>query len=477
LTLAVVSTADAGNYTVVVSNPYGTTNSAVAVLTVPETVVSLGSATAMSGTTVTVPVWMNAVGDEYAFLGSVGYDPTKLVLQGVQAGTDDPDASPTLVTNNNSVGIALFFSWPVNPVGTQEVAQLVFSTLPVTNTTTVNLTFGGSPTALQLVDEDADLLPLATQNSTITLTPAEYEADVYPRFGGDHQVNLQDWVEMGRMVAGLDVPTNSDEMLRADCAPRGAPDGELTVADWVQAGRYALGLDPLTLVPTPNLEVQAATPQLKARPLGLTASAGILAVGSVSGQRGQPVSVPVQFIGGTNENAIGLTVNYNPALLKLTGVTRGTNMSGAQLNFNATVAGKVGVALALSPGQSLAVGTNQVLVLQFTATTNAVNTVPLTVDDSVVKREVADKTAEVLSVSYVSGAVIFPAAPTVQIAQQKGAFLLTWPLGLGTYQVLTASTPTGPWLPMAAALSTNGNNIDALVPGTNQQQYFLLQGQ
>jgi len=366
----------------------------------------------------------------------------------------------------------------VNPVGTQEVAQLVFSTLPVTNTTTVNLTFGGSPTALQLVDGNADLLPLATQNSTITLTPAEYEADVYPRFNGDHQLNLQDWVEVGRMVAGLDVPTNSDEFLRADCAPRGAPDGVLSVADWVQAGRYALGLDPLTLVPTPNPEVQAATPQLKARPLGLTASAGILQVGTVSGQRGQPVSVPVQLIGTTNENAIGLTVNYNPALLKLTGVTRGANTTGAQLNINSNlVTGKVGVALALSPGQSLAVGTNQVLVLQFIAATNAVNTVPLTLDDSVVKREVADKTAAVLSVSYLSGAVIFPAAPTVQIAQQKGGFLLSWPLGLGTYQVLTASTPTGPWLPMAAALSTNGNNIDALVPGTNQQQYFLLQGQ
>jgi len=499
LTLAVVSLTDAGNYTVEVINPYGSTNSIPAVLSVPETVVALGSTNAISGNTVIVPVYMNALGMEFAYLGSVNYDPTKLVLQGVQLGTDDPGAylqEVDTLTNSGYVGFALFFDWSLLPAGTQEVAQLVFSTLPETNTTAVSLTLCDNPTARELVDEFGNPLPMLSQNGTVTLTPGaapvnEYEADVYPRYGGDGKVNLSDWVEVGRMVAGLDVPANSDEFLRADCAPRGAPDGVLTVADWVQAGRYVLQLDPLTVVPVPNPEsnastsvanvltpeIKSATPEVKARPLGLPAAVRILRVGSVSGQRGQTLNVPVQLICVTNENAIGLTVNYNPAQLKLTGVVMGANMAGAQMNVNTTVAGKAGVALALIPlngaKQSLPAGTNQVAVLQFIVATNAAGTTPLTLDNSVVVTQVADKTADVLTTSLVNGAVTFP--PALQLTKQAGSLLLSWPIE--TNELLTADSLAGPWLPVTGVFSTNGININVSIPYTNHQQYFLLQGQ
>jgi len=486
LSLAVVSTADAGNYSVLVSNSYASTNSAVAVLTVPETVISLGATTAMSGTTVTVPVWMNALGLETIYSASVSYDPTKLVFQSVQLGGADANAyllTNTLQAVNGYVGFSLSFS-PVIPAGIQEVALLVFQAQPVTTNTTVNLTFGDYPTPQQLVDNDANLdaLPMITQNSTVTLVPAEYEADVYPRTGGDHKLTAQDWAEVGRMVAGLEVPTNSDEFLRADCSPRGAPDGVLTVADWVQAGRYQAGLDPLTLVPVPNPETNfvVSTPEFKGRPLGLPAAPRILQVVTVSGQPGQSVNVPVQLICITNENAVGLTVTYNPALLTLTNVLLGANMPGGRFNVNSNlVAGKVGLALALSPGQALTRGTNQVAVLQFVAAANAANTVPLTVNSSLVVTQVADNGANALVTSYVNGAVTFPSTPTVQLTQQNGGWLLSWPVGSGpwTYQLLSADTLTGPWRTNAAVFSTNGGIITTPIQTTNQQQYFRLEGQ
>jgi hypothetical protein len=435
----------------------------------------------MSGGTVTIPVWMNALGVENAFLGSVGYDPTKLVLQSVQLGPDAAGAYLEEIdtqTNQGYVGLALLLGQGlVIPDGTQTVAQLVFQALPVTNTTTVNLTLGDTPESRQLVDGNLDSLPLICQNSTVTLIPAEYEADVYPRFNGNHQVDLQDWLEVGRMVAGLDVPTNRDEFLRADCAPRNAPDGVLTVADWVQAGRYALGYDPLTLVPTPNPDA-SVSPLVKVHPLGVTVPTRVLQVARVSGQRGQKISVPVQLVCTTNENAIGLTINYNPARLTLTGVALGANMPGGRLNLNSNLlAGKVGLTLALSPGDSLSAGTNQVAVLQFAATANAACAVALTLDGSVVVLQVADKTANVLAASYVNGAVVLPAQPTMQITRAGEALQLSWPAGLGSYQVYSANTPAGPWQPVAVVVSTNGLDATVSVPASNQQQFFRLEGQ
>ena len=477
LNLASVSVADAASYDVIVSNSYAATNSAVAVLTVPQTGLIVGSTNVMSGGTVTVSVLMNALGVENSMETSVGYDPTKLVLQSIQTGqaTSGAYLQPLYTyTNQGYVGFAIFLNYgSVVPAGTQEVAQLTFYALPVTNTTAVNVSFGDYPDGRQLLDNNLESLPATYQTGTVTLAPAEYAADVYPRFNGDHQVNLQDWGEIGRMVAGLDVPTNSDELLRADCAPRNAPDGVLTIADWVQAGRYAVNLDPLTLV-TPNVPPQMAA---KAHPLGSPVPSRILQVGNVSAVRGQNVSVPVLLVCNTSENAAGFTVNFNTNLLKYVNTTLGTNVAGGRLNVNSGTPGKLGVALALSPGQSLPAGTNQIVVLQFTANASGTGTIPLTLDNSVVQLEIVDNTANVLAANYVSGTVVLPAQPSLAVTSTGSGLQLTWPLTNGTFQVQAADNVLGPWTTLVLPLTTNGGNAVVSVLFTNQQQYFRLTGQ
>ena len=71
-----------------------------------------------------------------------------------------------------------------------------------------------------------------------------WESDVAPRPDGDGNMLVNDWVQVGRFVAGLDQAAPGSEFQRADCAPI-APlgDGQLLVNDWVQAGRYVAGLD------------------------------------------------------------------------------------------------------------------------------------------------------------------------------------------------------------------------------------------
>ncbi len=478
LTRATVSLTDAGNYDVVITNLYSATNSAVAVLTVPQTGLSLGSTNAMSGGTITVPVWMNALGNENTFLASVGYDPTKLVLQSVQLGQATAGAylQPVYTyTNGGYVGFAILLDTGATlPAGTNEVADLIFTTLPVTNATSVNLTFGDYPTGRQIVDNNLNSLPATYQGGTVSLTPAEYAADVYPRTNGDSQVNIFDWLEVGRMVAGLDVPTNTDELLRADCAPRNAPDGVLTVADWVQAGRYALGLDPLTLV-TPY----ASTPlSIVATPLGGPIPSRILQIANASAQRGQTVNVPVQLICTTNENAFGLTIGYNTNLLRLANVLLGTNVTASRLNVNSNrVAGKLGIALALSPGTAFAAGTNQVLVLQFVTGTNASGPASLNLESTLVQLQVADNTASSLGTVYVNGTVTLPPAPKLALTAAGSNLQFSWPLADGTFTVQTASQPQGPWTTIVLPMTTNGGNVTVTCSPTNQQQYFRLKGQ
>ena len=476
LNLTNVQFSQAGNYSVIVSNAVGSVASSNAVLTVLQTMLAMVSTNAISGNTLVVPVLMTALGDENAFQASVSYDPTKLVLKSVQPGPALAGAYlqevDTQITNGD-VGFAVLLNPGVSlPVGTnEEVADLIFYSLPVTNTSIVNLTFGDFPTPRQLVDNNLNALPVVYQNSTVILTPAEYAADVYPRPIGDHQVGLQDWVEVGRMVAGLDAPTNSDEFLRADCAPRGAPDGVLTVADWVQAGRYELGLDPLTPVTLPT------TPGLIRVPQGGPAPMRMLQIGSVTGERGQTVNVPVNLVCTTNENAVGLTVGYDASRLKFLNASLGSAISGGRMNINANPAlGEVGVALALSPGTALAAGTNQVAVLQFAAATNASGAVALALDGSVVILQVADKSANVLAASYADGSVALPAQP-ILITSLTGAKLqLSWALSAGTFQVETANRLSGPWATATLPIATNGANATVMVTVTNQQQYYRLLG-
>jgi hypothetical protein len=285
---------------------------------------------------------------------------------------------------------------------------------------------------------------------------------------------LQDWLEEGRLVAGLDTPTNADEFLRADCAPRNAPDGALTVADWVQAGRYALGLDPLTLV-TPPATSKATG---EARPKGGAAPSRILQIANVSAQRGQAVTVPVQLVCATNENAVGLTVSYSPKQLRLAGVALGSAFTAGRLIINSNqLTGKVGLVLALSPGGTLPAGTNQVALLQFVASTNTSGTVALALDSSVAKLEVADRLANSLAAAYVNGSVTLPAQPTVAATGTGGKLQLAWPVASGSFLVQTATSPSGPWTTVALPMSTNGANAVVTVSPTNQQQYFRLQGQ
>jgi hypothetical protein len=81
----------------------------------------------------------------------------------------------------------------------------------------------------------------------------------------------------------------------------------------------------------------------------------------------------------------------------------------------------------------------------------------------------------VVRASDVSDAVVLPPGPSVQVVAEGKNVTLTWPVGAS--EVLTATNLAGPWQPLNVSLATNGFNISASVPATNQQQFFRLSGQ
>src|SRR6201999_4489342 len=140
-------------------------------------------------------------------------------------------------------------------------------------------------------------------SGSVTISPSLLEADVTPRGAGDQSLDIFDWNEVGRMVAGLDVVSNASEFQRADCAPKATSgDGQLKVTDWVQAGRYGSATDLPTVVGGPTAPVSPTV--LTGGPRSLNISAGATA-------QGVAVTLPVVLQSQGNERALGFSVNFD----------------------------------------------------------------------------------------------------------------------------------------------------------------------
>ncbi len=209
----------------------------------------------------------------------------------------------------------------------------------------------------------------AVINLTVDLSnPAKgYEADLSPRGNEDGQVSVADWTLIGRMAAKLLFPTNASEYARVDCAPRATlGDGQINVADWVQAGRYAAKLDPLTGAGGP-----IAPPAKPAPPRPALAGPGMSPPpprecalwGEWEAASGGHWRLHVGIQGTGRENALGLSLRFDPAQMQFAGAAgpAGTLI----LNDTRVAEGILGWVLGGPSGQSFGLGKIELLALDF----------------------------------------------------------------------------------------------------------------
>ena len=281
-----------------------------------------------------------------------------------------------------------------------------------------------------------------------------FEGDVSPRPTGNNVVTVTDWAQIGRFVAGLDTPVNGNEFARADCAPRSTlGNGRLTVADWTQAARYAAGLDPLTPSGGPASSQLRSSLIMQNNNID-TGVPRLLKLGLAQASQGQTLSMPVELTASGNENALGFSVTFDVTRLRYVEVIADAAIKGemVQVNTNQASAGRLGVVVALSAGQSYSAGKVAVAILRF-VTTDAVGEAALAFADGPVTRELASTSAQVLPVLYQNGGVTVVARPRLlapEIRQGKSGILRL--LGDDSMEyVIEVSNDTVVW----TALSTN----------------------
>ena len=451
-------------------------------MNLPPANIRVFSTNGVAGGTVTVPILLVANGNENSLSFSLDFDTTRLVYTNISVG---PGVSGILLPNYSQVGsgrlgVTLGLSTGNTfPAGTNEIVDVTFYLVFNTNTASSAISFGDSPKVRKLSDSGANVIPGTYTNGTVSIAPGSYEADVTPRPNGDKAVDVTDWVQVGRFVAGLDTfsggNTNGDEFQRADCAPRSTlGDGKLDITDWVQAGRYAAGLDPLTPVGGP---VAASSGNFILNGAHFADASEVL-VNPDTTVAGVNTSVAVSLISQGDENGVGFTLTFDPSVFNYTSYSIGSGVPGGNLffcNTNQAPAGKIGVALTLSPGTHFNVGTWPIIQVNFQSLAGTNGSFNVAFADAPVSRSVSDANADELSASFVPNSITIAPPPQLVITQSGTNVILSWPSAVAgfTLQSAGSATATDTWSSGPAA-GTNGVNLQVTVPALNQSQYFRL---
>ncbi|HEY3855742.1 MAG TPA: immunoglobulin domain-containing protein, partial [Verrucomicrobiae bacterium] len=469
--------ANAGNYTLVASNPYGSSTSTPATLSVDESTIQVVSTSASAASTVVVSINFIALGTESGVGFTLNFDPA--VMTYVDTAVGSGASGSAMQVNTNQIGSghlglgAAEFSGTF-PAGTNDVFDITFHTSVVTNTTTTSLTFGNSAANEEISGPTANSLPGVYLPGVIVVSSTSLEGDVSPRPNGDEVMNISDWIQEGRFVAGLDTITNASEFQRADCAPRSTlGDGELTVADWVQVGRYAVGLDQLTALGGPI--APAPSTRQSGHP-GKESDSPALTLVPLS-QGAQMNSVSVQLASQGEVNSAGFSVTYNPALVQFINATLASGATGAAFiqNTNSARPGVLGFVVGSLAPATFPAGTAPLVTLNFAPVAFS-NTTALAFANLPVACQLADANAQPLSANFVNASLAVGGGlwPTLAITPNGNDISLSWPSSGASFTLQAASSLSGAWSNVVVTPTTNGNTVTLTAPVTGDSVYYRL---
>ena len=309
-------------------------------------------------------------------------------------------------------------------LGTQQVAVVHFAILPRNTQTNTTVYFSDDVYNRVVGSTNATELPVNQWIPGTVNILIGYEGDVAPRPNGDGRVTILDRTQLGRFIAGKDIPSPS-EFQRADCAPRGTcGDGKINVLDRTQVGRYIEGLDPLTLACGPTVATHIAHKAVVQPQTASQDSNRTMQVVNVAAVGGQAVRVPIRLNSQGNENGIQFSLSFDTNALTFAGAVLGKGASGGELLENTTLlaGGQLGLAVDFAnSSQSFVRGTQELAVVSFISAgvANATAT-PIVFCDAPLEGQVSSTLATELPVAqYVPGVVslsVDTRPPTVLIS-------------------------------------------------------------
>lgn len=498
LSLGPVTAADAGYYSVVVANGFGTSTSRVATVTISNGAVStliLEDASTFSGGTVAVPLSLVGVGTENTLAFNLEFDPDLLTLVTVSNGLAIAEDT-SVVLNSEEIGdgrAGFLIAQPGGfefPAGTNHLLTLHFSVAQgIAAATVTPVTFGSTPVTTAILSSAVRPLAAAYDGARITVE-AGLEGDLSPAPGGDGLLTAADWAAVARLVGGIVEVESGSETLRADCAPMETlGDGILDAADWTQTGRYVVGIDSPKLAGGPSnltgtepalaavvseepsevLEELARTTIPEGRRLGLMSTGGGVRRFEVSGAQapvGGTVTLEVRLQSAGDENTAGFTLIYDPAKLRYLGGLPGAGLPGGAvllLNTNKTPQGRLGVLIGQYAGEAFSSGLHTVLRVQFEVVGQ--DTAVVGFGDTPVRREVVSSEARILATTYASASVRVELPPQAPLPlkparQRNGTLLLRWNAAQPGHYVLETSADLRTWTPLTEWTVTSASTLE-----------------
>lgn len=357
-----------------------------------------------------VPIELISTGDVNGVSFTLTFNKNVFSASGVALGSGIPPSGGTLITNTTQVrtygrmGIAITLGPGLAfPAGTVEVATVSLTANSKTAAPgAYPVGFMDIPIARGLADVNANYISGAWPTGNVMLV-AGIEGDVAPRASNDLAVTTIDVTQIGRFAAGLDKATAPSEFQKADIAPVSTfGDAAISVIDWVQAALYAASMTPPNVAGGPYAPLADTLPLNAVRAAG-DRSASVLRAGSFAADRGDPCTLPLELKSMGNENAIGFSLEFDPALLQFKGVRPLGVPSGASFLVNNLEAeeGRLGVLMALSPGTTMPATNRVLLEVDFMATSGADPArTSVRFSDSPVRREVANVLARAVPIAF-----------------------------------------------------------------------------
>ncbi len=131
----------------------------------------------------------------------------------------------------------------------------------------------------------------------------------------------------------------------------------------------------------------------------------IVRVADTNANPNSQVSVPITLNSQGNENAIGLSLSFNTAILSNPQVTLGSDAANALItvNPNQVAQGRLGILLALPAGQRFSAGVRQIAIVTFAVAATSAASTTITPVDQPILCQASDVNANSLPVSCVSG--------------------------------------------------------------------------
>jgi hypothetical protein len=484
LLLTGIALSAAGNYSVEVCGLEGCLQSSAAKLTVipgPSRFRLLGG-TFPSGSSLAIPLEVLANGQENAISFSLSYNSAGLQFRSVTLSSNLVGASLTVNSEATAQGrLGVLIGLPPGtrlPEGTNSLVVLNFDTAVLGRDAFLQVNFTDNPIARQVLNPETLAVQANWQGTSVRLQGVEIEGDVSPRPVSDRLVNLSDFSQIGRFVAGLDALTPGSLFRRVDCAPRSSlGNGVISVSDWVQAARYAAQLDPLTAAggPTnsPPIVPGNSGPTPRTDPIRVvTLDPLVLGLGE---SRELPVSINARG----NESGMAFSLLFDPTQLRFEGAVLGADVGpGASwlVNSNAALAGRIGVALVLKTGSTLLPGQREVARIRFAALVVA-NSGSVALTDSPIAREVATQLAESLPVVWSPATVtVNPPHISASPASQgpQAGLNLSWTTSVGAVVETTSDLAQPNWQPVPVEIVVEGNTRTVFLPLGLSQGFYRV---